>query len=255
MKAPLAAVVLAGGAPDAVAALAPGAPNKAFVPIGNITLVERTLTALRATPAVVRIVVVTPSAAHGRSDLALADETRPDGATMLESLHSGLRGAAVDESILVCASDLPMLTRAALEQFLALAWRRNADVVYGCVERATHERRFPGVPHTWARLRDGTFCGAGVVMLRPRVLPALEGLLGRLGTARKNPLGLAAIFGPSVLARYAAGRLALADVERRASELLGAPAAAAVCTHAEIAINVDRPDDVALATALIDASR
>lgn len=242
---PITAVVLAGGPPDAVAALAPGATNKAFVSVGNRTLIERTLAALRATPAVVRVVVVTPPAAHGRSDLAPADELRPDGPTMLESLHSGVRGAPEDEPILVCASDLPVLTRTALEEFLELAQASDADIVYGCIERATHERQFPGVPHTWARLRGGTYCGAGVVTLRPRVLPALDGLLGRLGTARKNPLRLAAIFGPGVLARYAVGRLTLAGVEHRASQLLGAPAAAAVCTHAEIAINVDRPSDVA----------
>jgi molybdopterin-guanine dinucleotide biosynthesis protein A len=248
------AIVLAGGPPDAVAALAPGAPNKAFVSVGNRTLIERTLAALRATPAVSRVVVVTPLAAHGRSDLALADELRPDGVTMLESLHSGLRGAPYDAPVLVCASDLPVLSRAALEEFLELVRSSDADIVYGCVERATHERQFPGMPHTWARLRGGTYCGAGVVMLRPRVLPALEGLLGRLGTARKNPLRLAAIFGPGVLARYAAGRLTLTDVEHRATQLLGAPAAAAVCTHAEIAINVDRPTDVALAAAFVNAS-
>ncbi len=65
---------------------------------------------------------------------------------MLASLRSGLHGALPDEPILICASDLPVLTRAALDEFLRLALAREADVVYGCVERATHEERFPGVP-------------------------------------------------------------------------------------------------------------
>ncbi|MDQ2908640.1 MAG: nucleotidyltransferase family protein [Candidatus Eremiobacteraeota bacterium] len=245
------AVVLAGGPPDAVAALAPGAPNKAFVPIAGKTLVQRTLAALRSTPAVGRIVVVAPPTAHARSDLAAADDVRLDGATMLASLRSGLEGLPDDERVLVCASDLPVLSRRALDEFLLLAALREADLVYGCVERMTHERQFGDTPHTWARLRDGTFCGAGVVMLRPRIVPALDGLLGRLGAARKNPLRLAAIFGTRALLRYAAGRLSLAEVELRATQLLGASAAAAVCTHAEIAINVDRPSDVALAERLV----
>lgn len=247
------AVVLAGGPPDAVAALTPGAPNKAFVPIAGKALVERTLAALRATPAVGRIIVVTPTDAHERRELAAADELRPDGATMLASLRSGLQGMPLDEPVLVCASDLPVLSRRALEEFLSLAALRDADLTYGCVERTAHQRQFGDTPHTWARLRDGTFCGAGVVMLRARVVPALDGLLGRLGGARKNPLRLAAIFGPRALLRYAAGRLSLAEVERRATQLLGAPAAAAVCAHAEIAINVDRPSDVALAERLLSA--
>ncbi len=245
------AVVLAGGARDAVAALTPGAPNKAFVTVGGKTLVERTLVALRATPAVRRIVVVTPAAASGRRELALADELRSDGATMAQSLRSGLEARDPNELVLVCASDLPILSRPAVEEFLTLARRSDSDLVYACVERAVHVARYPGVPHTWARLSDGTYCGGGIVALRPRVLPTLGGLLGRLGAARKNPLRLAAIFGPAILARYALGRLRIADAERRATQLLGARASAAICTHPEIAVNVDRPSDVAVAERLV----
>jgi molybdopterin-guanine dinucleotide biosynthesis protein A len=244
---PLVAVVLAGGPQDEVSALAPGAPNKAFVPIDGITLVERTIRALRSSPKIGRIIAVAPRVALARDALAGADEIRDDGPTMTQSLQSGLAGLLPDVLTLVCASDLPVLTRAAIEDFVARAESNGADLTYACVERGVHLARYPGVPHTWAKLRDGTYCGGGCVALRPRVLPGLEGLLGRLGRARKNPLRLAAIFGPAVLARYAFGRLTVADAERRGSELLGAPVRAAVCAHPEIAVNVDRASDVELA--------
>ena len=170
---------------------------------------------------------------------------------MTESLQSGLRDLPPDELVLVFASDLPVLSRAALEDFIARVRAHDADLVYACVERATHTARFPDVPHTWARLADGTYCGGGGIALRPRVLPRLARLLGRLGRARKNPLRLAAIFGPAVLVRYALGRLTVAAAERRASVLLGAPVRAAICAYPEIAINVDRPSDVPLAESLI----
>jgi hypothetical protein len=173
---------------------------------------------------------------------------------MLDSLRSGLSGLPADELALVTASDLPMLSRAALDQFLDIALASGADLVYACVERSVHEARFPEIPHTWARLRDGTFCGAGCIAIRPRVLPALERILDRLGAARKNPLALAGVFGWDVLARYALGFLTMRAVEKRASALLDAPARAAVCTHAEIAVNVDRPGDVALAEAALARS-
>jgi hypothetical protein len=170
-----------------------------------------------------------------------------------ESLRAGVEGFAPDELVLVAASDLPILSRAAIEEFLELAERSRADVVYACLERTTHDARFPAVPHTWARLRDGTYCGGGLVALRPRALGALDRFLGRLGRARKNPLRLAAIFGYDVLARYATRQLRIADLERRASALLGVPAAAAISTHAEIAVNVDRYSDIALAEGLVRA--
>ena len=248
------AVVLAGGAPDAVSALAPGAPNKAFVPIAGRTLVERTLDALHASPQIGRTVVVAPNGTFDSPALRGADERRAAGSTMTESLRAGLAGFAPDASVLVAASDLPILSRAALDEFLAIVRAADADIVYACVERAVHEARFPEVPHTWARLQDGTYCGGGVVALRPRVLPALERLLGRLGAARKNPLRLAAIFGARVLVRYAIGRLRVEHAERRASALVRGRVVAARCTHPEIAVNVDRPSDVALAEKLVRTS-
>jgi len=245
------AVVLAGGSPDEVSEGTRNAPNKAFVPIDGVTLVGRTLAALRSSAKVGRIVVVAPPSAFAASALNGADEIREAGATMAQSLRAGLARLPPSELVLVTASDLPILSRAAIDEFLELAERTEADVAYSCVERRVHEARFPGVPHTWAHLREGTFCGGGCVALRPFVLEALSRFLGRLGNARKNPLRLASIFGYDILARYALRRLSIADAERRASALLGVRVAAAVCVNAEIAVNVDRASDVARAVQLV----
>jgi GTP:adenosylcobinamide-phosphate guanylyltransferase len=252
----LTAVVLAGGPQDAVSALAPGAPNKAFVPIAGITLVERTLAALRGSDRVGTIVAVAPRKPETMRALHLADRVHDDGATMTESLRSGLRDLPPGDLVLVCASDLPILTREAIDDFIARAESiapgaaESADLTYACVERRAHLARYPDVPHTWAHLREGTYCGGGLVAMRPRVLGNLEGLLDRLGRARKNPLRLAAIFGPRVLTSYALGSLTIAAAERRGSHLLGAAVRAAICAP-ELAVNVDRASDVALAERLV----
>jgi GTP:adenosylcobinamide-phosphate guanylyltransferase len=247
----LTAVVLAGGPADALVAGDPSAPNKAFLNIGGRPLVARALEPLRATPGIGRIIAVAPPGPRAFAALRDADEIRPDGARIADSLRSGLRGLDPDAPVLLLTADLPVLTSAALEEFLRLGLAGGADIVYACVERRTHEARYPGVPHTWARLRDGTYCGGGAVLLKPRAFTPLERFLGRLGAARKNPARLAAIFGWDVVARYALGRLAIANVERRATQLLGVPAAAAVCTHPEIAVNVDRPGDLIWAERLV----
>jgi GTP:adenosylcobinamide-phosphate guanylyltransferase len=247
------AVVLAGGPADAVAALHPGAANKAFVPVAGITLVERVLRALRAVPRIERIIVVAPPRTHGSAPLALADEARADGLRMIESLRSGVAGFDGAQPLLVVASDLPVLTTAAIDEMLDALAERDLDAGYACLARRYHDARYAGIPHTWARLREGQFCGGGVTSLKPRALPRLAGVLDALGAARKAPVRLAAVFGWDILARFALGRLSIADAEARASALLGAPAGAIRCTHPEIAINVDRPADVARAAALLQA--
>jgi GTP:adenosylcobinamide-phosphate guanylyltransferase len=252
----LTAVVLAGGPQDAVSALVPGAPNKAFVPIAGVTLVERTIAALRTSDRIGTVVAVAPQTPQTSFALQRADRVHGDGETMTESLRSGLRDLPPDDLVLVCASDLPILSREAIDDFIARAESiaqgtgAAADLTYACVERNAHLGRYPDVPHTWARLREGTFCGGGCVAMRPRVLANLEGLLDRLGRARKNPLRLAAIFGPRVLTSYALGRLTIEAAERRGSELLGASVRAAICAP-ELAVNVDRPSDVSLAERLV----
>ena len=248
------AVVLAGGPPDDVAALEPGAANKAFVRIAGVALVERTLRALRASREVGHIIVVAPESAHGHVALALADEVRADGTRIRVSLRNGLRDLPPDEIALVTTSDLPILVPAAVDDFIEYARDLDADLAYGCVERTVHEALFPTVPHTWARLREGTFCGGGLVAIKPRVLPALELFIERLGAARKNPLRLASLFGWDVLARFALGRLSVRSAERRASQLLGGQVRALVSPYPETGVNVDRVSDVELAEELVSAS-
>jgi GTP:adenosylcobinamide-phosphate guanylyltransferase len=246
------ALVLAGGPPDEVSALQPGIANKAFLAVAGVPLVERTLRGLRGSARVGRIVVVAPPAAHASAALALADECRPDGARIADSLAAGLAGFARDEMVVVSAADLPVLHAAAVDDFIERALERALDVGYGCVDRRAHDARFVHVRHTWARLRDGTFCGAGLVALRPRVLERLERFMEDLGRARKNPLALASLLGWDVLLRFVCGALTIAHVEARATRLLGAPAGAIVSGYPEVAVNVDRPGDVVVAQRLLE---
>ena len=244
-------VVLAGGPPDDVARLQPGAANKAFVRIGGVPLVELVLRALTHSASIGRISVVAPHATHDDPALELAGERRDDGAKIRDSLRNGLAGLPPDRLVLIATSDLPMLTAASIDDFVARARSLDPDLGYGCLERRVHEAAFPEVPHTWARLRDGTYCGGGFIAIKPRVLPQLERFIEQLGAARKNPLQLASIFGWDVLVRFALRRLSIESAERRASEILGAKVRAIVSPYAETAVNVDRVSDVALAESLL----
>lgn len=248
------AIVLAGGPADAVAAHTPGAPNKAFVAIAGVTLVERTLRALRAAPSIGQIIVVAPPASFNNPALALADGFRPDGVRISDSLRSGLEGLDINTTYLISASDLPVLNPIAIEDYVTRAAASNADLTYGCIEKQTHMAKYPDAPHTWVRLREGTYCGTGFTTMKPRVWPALEAVIERVGQARKYPWRLASLFGWNVLVRFALGQLSIAAVEARASQVLGAKARAVISRHAEIGINVDRESDIALAERLVSSS-
>lgn len=245
------AVVLAGGPQDDISLRTAGAPNKAFALVGGKALVARTLEALRAAQDVGRIIAVAPQSARDNQALHLADDIRDDGAKIRESLRNGLAGLDPDELVLISTSDLPILTARSVDDFVARARAADADVGYGCLEKRTHVARFPGVPHTWARFRDGTFCGGGLMAMKPRALPAMDRVIERLGQARKNPLHLASLLGWDIVLAFALGQLTIAAAEARASRILNASARAIASPYAETAVNVDRVSDLALAEGLI----
>jgi GTP:adenosylcobinamide-phosphate guanylyltransferase len=224
------------------------------VRIGDQTLVGRTLAPLRASAHIERIVVVTPPSMWEHPDLRDADELRPDGERIAESLRNGLKGLAPDDDVLIVTSDLPILSVAAVDDFAERVERLHADVVYGCVEQRAHLARFPEVPHTWAGMREGTFCGGGLAAMKPRALPLLERFIERLGAARKHPFRLASLFGWDMLGRFAMRRLTIAQAEARATRILGAPVRALISSYPDMAVNVDRPGDVELARQLVAAS-
>jgi len=244
-------VVLAGGPADELTAHTPGAPNKAYVEIAGKTLLQRTIEPLRAASSVSRIIVVTPQSAFAHPAALLADERRLDGKRIRDSLQSGLTGLPPDENVIIATSDLPVLTPQAVEDFIARVRERDADLSYGALEKAVHMRAYPEVPHTWVTLRDGTYCGGGLMAMKPRVFVSLSRFIEQLGHARKNPLKLASLFGWDILLRFAIRRVAIAHAEERASHILGARARAVVSPFAETAVNVDRVSDIALAEKLV----
>ncbi len=237
------ALVLAGGGRDDVCRDSPTAVNKAFVQVGGVALVTATLRALREAASISRIIVVAPADAPSEP-LSLADERRLSGPTISESLANGLAGLPEHDFVLVVASDLPLLGPLAIDDFLARAQRPSADLLYGFLARKIHDAHYPQIRHTWARFREGIFCGTGLCAIRPRALPALLRLLNSVAAARKAPWRLASLLGPRILWRFALGILGLHETEARISAILGHPTRGVPTPYPESAINIDRYSDL-----------
>lgn len=242
---PITAIVLAGGTRDDVCRDDPNAVNKAFVNIGGAALVTRALRALREATSVKHIIVVAPETAP-LEPLALADERRNDGPRIGDSLQNGLRQLDPDALVLISASDLPVLTPMAVDDFIQRLqmYYSDCDIAYGYLDRRLHEQQFPEVRHTWMRFREGVFCGTGLCAIRPRALPTLLTLLDTLADARKAPWRLASLLGIKMLMQYALGILGIAETEDRAKTIIGVPVRGVPSPFPESAINIDRYEDL-----------
>jgi GTP:adenosylcobinamide-phosphate guanylyltransferase len=244
--------VLAGGRRDAICD-GTSAVNKAFVPVGGVPMVTRVLKTLRTVPQIEQITVVAPTVVLDDSALTLADVRRSSGDKIIESVQRGLSESDPDAMMLLATSDAPLLSTESLQEFMQSLASIDADLVYAIAERKAHEKRYPGVPHTWARMRGGVYCGGAVFGMRPRVVPALTNFLDELAAARKSPLRLARAFGWDVVVRFALGMLPITAAEARASTLLGYQVRAVVAAP-DLAFNVDRKSDLVLAERFLGAA-
>lgn len=237
-------VVLAGGPVDLN--VSPRPPGKGLIPVGGRPLAAWAVQSLSASPRVSRVIVVSPVA---ELDWPGVDETVAAGEKLMQSFSAGVLSARDHDSpVLVSCGDLPFLSPESVTDFIERCGRRpDADIWYCYLRRETSERVFPGVPHTWARLADGTYCGSGMMMLRPRVVAPLEQAMASLTHARKNLLKLASCLGWGTVLAYLLGRLTVPMAEQAGGRLFGVACAAIESPFAETGFNVD--DDHSLAEA------
>ncbi len=237
-----AAVVLAGGGPEP--RLAPGLPNKAFLAIGGIPLVVRVTRAALDCGAIDRVVVVGPTEPLAEI-LDPSIELVPERETLVGNIEAAAAHLGGSGKVLALASDLPLVTAEAVEGFLARC-AGDADFYYSVATQAAVERRFPTARKTYVRLADGMFCGGSAMVVSLEVIERVKPLIEQMISARKKPWQLAQMFGMATIMKFASGRLAIAEVERRAEEIAGVKARAVILDGPELVLDVDadRPENL-----------
>jgi molybdopterin-guanine dinucleotide biosynthesis protein A len=212
------AVITAAGRLDHDAARRAGSDIKALARVGDRTLLSILVDALRGVAAVRRISVVGPRAVH---DPHLAvDEWLDERSSGEENVIAALESAR-GERALVCASDLPFVTPAALADLVERV-PENVACAYPVFTKEEFCAAFPGARSSFARLADGEWTGSSVLVLEPQLILRDRSRLRRAFAARKNLLSLAALFGPSLTLRFLTHQLCIRDVENRLRALAGA---------------------------------
>jgi hypothetical protein len=145
--------------------------------------------------------------------------------------------------ILLSTADLPLLTPEAIRDFLERCFKVEAELYYPIITRQSIEEKFKGARRTYVRLKEGTFTGGNLALMRADALTpcALKG--EKLVKLRKSPLGLARQIGLLFILKFILGRLTLAEAERSFSRLLGVKGTAIITPYPEIGMDVDKPED------------
>jgi molybdopterin-guanine dinucleotide biosynthesis protein A len=235
-------VILAGsGKKGSAFAAGQGAPHTALLEIGGKSILARMLEAFGSAPEVSRIIVVAdPPVREALPPGIVALEA---GGTISRNLATGL-GAAREEWLIVTPADIPFLSAEMIAVFLQEGFASGGELVYPIVERRDYEARFPGGKRTYAALRGGTFTGGNLVLAKSSLMRNLLPLVENLFEKRKNPFALAGIFGYGFILKLLFHGLTLSGLEARASELAKGKVVALPTKLAELAFDIDKPEDL-----------
>lgn len=267
---PVAALVLAGAPNRGPLAAVSDASYEALIEINGRPMIAYVLDALRQAPSVGRIGVVGPVAElRGVPEMEGVELIAPVGG-LLDNLERGARvlqgengdagGKAASGGRLLCVtSDIPLLTPAAVEDFLERCRTRDAasarpgglDAFYPMVNRAATRARFPGGRRTYVHLREGVFTGGNCVLLSPALLLKQRAIFDQAVALRKDPVRMARLLGLGFILKFLLRRLSAADIERVVADKLGIHGAVIETPYAEIGFDVDKPDDLELARRML----
>ncbi len=245
------AVILAGGrASDELSAVAPY-DNEAFIKIAGQPMILYVYQALRKSNYVRRIVISGP--AEELQTIIPEDENlffAAGGENAIESLANAvqlLKNDSISEMLLVMPTDIPFITRAAIDDFIEKAQRTEGDLFYALSSKEVNEKKFPGVLRTYVQLKDGIYTGGNLFLMRSEIIDTGLDMAVKLVMRRKNPLAMGRLFGFRLVWNYLLKKLSIDMVEKRVYEVMNIKGKAIISSFAEVGVDVDKLSDLELA--------
>ncbi len=243
------AIVIAGSGKSETLASSYGFTNKALLPINDVPMISYVLDALVKCQSIQQIVVVGPVdqlSAFAPEQVKLLPET----GDAIQNVLDALKFLPGEQKVMLCTSDIPMITPEALDAIFSAVGAKEADLYYPIISRQDCERRYPGVKRTYVKLTEGEYTGGNIFVVNPEKAVPLAATFRRLMQSRKQPLKMLMVFGiPGVVfaLKLLTGLLTVGELEQKMSKILQLRGAAVFCSYPEVGTDVDKDSDLELA--------
>lgn len=247
------ALLLAGSRPGADPfAEAYGTDLKALIPVDGVPMVARPAAALLAAPEIERVLVLAQQAE--RIAAALPADPRlsveASGATIAATLQSIIADPATRFPLLVTTADHALLDKAMIADFCAKA--SGADLAIGLAERRALMSRLPGTKRTWIKFRGGAYSGANLFAFGSAKAGQAVALWRSVEQDRKKGWRMVAALGPAVLLGAVLRVRTLGQTLDAVGKRLGLTIRAVELANPLAAVDVDKPADHELVTAILE---
>lgn len=237
-------IVIAGAKNNGALKEVSTASYEALIPLLERPIIEYVVESLSDAPSVGRILVVGPKEDLSQVIGGKVYSILESSDSIMENIKRGVRALDVQEKILLTSSDIPLITPAAIEDFLEKTDTLEGDFYYPIISKEDNQRLLPGMERTYVRLKDGTFTGGNIFFFSPHVIPICQEPVKKFIHHRKNPLKLTRLLGLSFLLKMVVGRLSLEEIRQRMDRILGIRGVPIISRHPVIGFDIDKPSDL-----------
>ena len=238
------AVVLAGDTGYCEGSLGEYLDNKAFIKLGQRYMIQYIIGSLRHAKCVDKIVVVGPESRLKDAVGDFVDAVLQSEGSIMSNMKKGIEFLSEEKRVIICTSDIPLVSSDAIDDFIAQCCEKNIDVGYPIIEKSLNDAKYPEVKRTYIKMKEGIYTGGNIVYINPLVIENCYSALEYFVENRKNALKMAKILGITILIRLALGILKIKTAEKRVNKLFEINAKAIFTTYPEIGNDVDKIDDV-----------
>lgn len=230
---------------------------KSLLEIHGVTMLEYVTRALDAARNIDRIYVVGLEEEDVQS-LQLPPDAPilPDRGGLIANIEAALNRLLEDNpqstTALLCSADIPLLTADVVDAYIDNCRPFDCIAYYNVVTRETMESRFPNSGRTFVPLRDQAIAGGDMTLVQTRILNTNEELWEAIFNARKHALRLARLVGLRTMLKLLFRRLTISEIQELASHLLNAPVRVIMSPYPELAMDVDKPQQVELLGAILE---
>ena len=212
------AVVTAGGRISGEFAKQTGVTVKALLEVGGRRVITTVVDALRGTPGVERIFVVGPEDVLRPVIGDCVEEIIPEALDGATNFLMGLERCSGSRAVFA-ASDMPFIDSQAISSFLEMC-PGQADFCYPILRKESYQAAYPGVPSTFAPLKDGNYTGGCAFLLNPEAILANRQTITRVFESRKSVFKLASILGWTFCVRLLTRTASVDMCAKRGSQLI-----------------------------------
>ena len=247
------AIVLAGSRPGSDPFAAEhGTDLKALIPVGGVPMVARPVAALLRSPGIDHVLVLTqrPERIAGVLPKEERLSVEPSRRTIASTLDSILSDPATRFPLLVTTADHALLDEAMIAEFCGSA--AGSDVAIGLVERRALMNRLPASQRTWLKFRGGAYSGANLYAFGSAKAAKAVALWRSVEQDRKKGWRMIASLGPAALIAAALRLRTLDQTLASVGKRLGLTIRKVELSNPLAAVDVDKPADHALVTAILE---